>query len=181
MSDAITWHNGVDRFDANPTATVALDRARWEILGATFVEVDDGDDETPGLAVGEVDGLEFGVLDYGEGETFLLVGGELVAGPATARLFEALQRAEVLQSSEVVHTSSAEGHPQLVELQQRVEALDAILVEVEGLRREAREAFGQLSFRTRSQGDPFPNAEHHAVPSSQGGWTRRTSGSTERS
>lgn len=97
MSDAITWHSGVDHFDANPTATVALDRARWETFGARFVEVDDGDDETPGLAVGQVDGLDFGVLDYGETETFLLLSGEVVAGPATVRLLELLQEAGVLE------------------------------------------------------------------------------------
>jgi hypothetical protein len=97
MSDAITWHNGVDRFDANPTATAALDRARWETLGARFVEVDDGDDETPGLAVGQVDGLDFGVLDYGETETFLLLVGEVVAGPATARLLKRLEEVGVLE------------------------------------------------------------------------------------
>jgi hypothetical protein len=82
MSDSITWLSGVERFDANPTATVAVDRGRWETLGATFVEVDDGDDERPGLAAGQVGGLDFGVLDYGEDETFLLVEEETEASHA---------------------------------------------------------------------------------------------------
>jgi len=96
MSDTITWLSGVERFDANPAATVALDRARWEALGATFVEVDDGDDETPGLAVGRVDGLDFGVLDYGEGETYLLVPGSGLASQETVAVLTALQGHHVL-------------------------------------------------------------------------------------
>lgn len=97
MSDAIIWHPGVDRLDANPAATVALDRARWESLGATFAEADDGDGETPGLAVGQVNGIDFGVLDYGEEETFLLVADEARAATSPIEsLLQALRQAGAL-------------------------------------------------------------------------------------
>ncbi|WP_445151734.1 hypothetical protein [Baekduia sp. Peel2402] len=96
MSDTITWLSGVSHLDANPAATVALDRARWEALGATFVEVDDGDDETPGLAVGQVDGIDFGVLDYGEGETYLLVPGSDLAPEMTVAVLRGLEAHQAL-------------------------------------------------------------------------------------
>lgn len=73
------WKHPGTEIKADPGATVALDRARWESLGAMFELVDDGDGETPGLAVLDIDGdgstVSLGVLDYGAAETFLLVPG----------------------------------------------------------------------------------------------------------
>lgn len=136
MSAPITWNHGVDHFDGNPTATVALDRARWEALGATFVEVDDGDDETPGLAVGEVDGLGFGVLDYGEGETFLLVGGEVAAGPVTDRLLTALRHAGALEADrDVVDVARVRRPDPTDELRERLAAMEHRLTRLESERR----------------------------------------------
>jgi hypothetical protein len=80
----LIWNPDATRFDGNPAATVALDRDAWQRLGATFTEIDDGDDETPGLAVGRVNELPFGVLDYGEGETFLLVPSDAPSAAASA-------------------------------------------------------------------------------------------------
>jgi DNA-binding CsgD family transcriptional regulator len=127
MSDVITWIPGADHFDANPAATVALDRARWEALGATFTEVDDGDDENPGLALGwtVVDGVEveFGVLDYGEDSTFLLVPGR--DGPATdsvRSLIAAFARAGILDPVDHVLDVSGDGIAR-VTLEDRVAAL----------------------------------------------------------
>jgi len=126
MSDPITWLPGAERFDGNPTATVALDRARWEALGATFVEVDDGDDETPGLAIGQVDGLDFGVLDYGEGETYLLVHGPASAAlEATKDLLPALVQAKAIEQADVVDTTTARANTTLEALDRRLAALEA--------------------------------------------------------
>jgi hypothetical protein len=132
MSDPITWLSGVTRFDANPTATVAVDRARWESLGATFVEVDDGDDETPGLAVGQVDGLDFGVLDYGEGETYLLIAEpDAAAREHTLAVLGALEGAGVLAvDEEVVDVAGAQRSidaPQVVDRLARLESRIAML------------------------------------------------------
>jgi hypothetical protein len=131
MSDPIRWNPGVDRFDANPAATVVLDRAAWERIGAVFVEHDDGDDERPGLAVGEIetDGgvVEFGVLDYGEPETFLLVSGRDRAAVDAARaVLSALQGAGVLDLTTQLSDFSAGDGPALSRslLEDRVSSLE---------------------------------------------------------
>jgi DNA-binding CsgD family transcriptional regulator len=134
MSDAITWIPDADHFDANPAATVALDRARWEALGATFTEVDDGDDETPGLAVGwtAADGVEveFGVLDYGEDSTFLLVPGRDGAAIDSVRsLIATFARAGILDPDNHVLDVSGDGIAR-VTLEERVAALERRMAEV---------------------------------------------------
>lgn len=75
----VHWKQPGTAIKADPGATVGLDKAQWEALGAVFEFVDDGDGETPGLAVLEiVDGgvaISAAVLDYGAAQTFLLVPG----------------------------------------------------------------------------------------------------------
>jgi hypothetical protein len=137
MSDSIRWNPGVERFDANPAATVVLDRAAWERAGAVFVEQDDGDDEVPGLAVGEITAgdvvIQFGVLDYGEQETFLLVPGRERAAVDTARaLLSALQAAGVVDPITQLADFSAGDGPSLsyVPLEERVEVLERQFAEL---------------------------------------------------
>ncbi len=76
---SIKWDKAAKKLDADPAATVALDRRAWESLGAVFVETDDGNGETPGFATATVqtaDGpTRVGVVDYGEKSTYLLVPG----------------------------------------------------------------------------------------------------------
>lgn len=75
---SIDWTAGTT-LDAAPAATVALDRAAWEAVGARFEQVDDGDGESPGLATATVHTSAgpqpVGVLDYEAEETYLLVPG----------------------------------------------------------------------------------------------------------
>lgn len=154
MSNAITWHDGVERFDANPTATVAVDRARWEALGATFVEVDDGDDESPGLAVGQVAGRDFGVLDYGEGETFLLVSEpDTLPYSQTIAVLGALGAAAALSlDDDIVDMAGLQrSSPERPEVQGRLAELESRIVALEeaaGAHDEelARLSAGQLRF-----------------------------------
>lgn len=90
---------------ADPTATVALDRSAWERHDAIFTNIDDGDGEMPGLATATVlvagVPVQFGVLDYGGDDTYLLVPG---TGPerltSTTALLEALESAGVLRVEE---------------------------------------------------------------------------------
>lgn len=75
----IRWDTEPRRLEADPAATLALDRAAWELLGAVFSARDDGQGEMPGLATGAVETsegrVEVGIVDYGEGTTYLLVPG----------------------------------------------------------------------------------------------------------
>jgi hypothetical protein len=75
----IKWHPKPERVDADPGATLTLDRSAWEQAGATFTPTDDGNGETPGLAAATVNTpagpVEIGVVDYSEPSTYLLVPG----------------------------------------------------------------------------------------------------------
>lgn len=77
--ERIAWDAPGRSLAANPGATLALDRHAWERLGARFSAVDDGQGERPNLATGSMSTsggpVPFGVLDYGESTTYLLVPG----------------------------------------------------------------------------------------------------------
>lgn len=74
----ITWHDTPGELAADPAATLRMGRAAWERLGATFIDVDDGQGETPALATATLSmrhaAFDFGVLDYGDGVTYALIG-----------------------------------------------------------------------------------------------------------
>jgi hypothetical protein len=76
---AIKWHSKPKRVDADPGATLTLDRSAWEQTGARFTPTDDGNGETPGLATATVKTsaapVEIGIVDYDEPTTYLLVPG----------------------------------------------------------------------------------------------------------
>lgn len=104
---SLSWEPGQDTIAADMAATIAMDRAGWEAVGAEFTEVDDGDGERPGLAVGMVDSEDatahFGVLDYAGETTHLLVPGEGSARSAlTLHVIGALIDAGVLPGPEAV-------------------------------------------------------------------------------
>jgi hypothetical protein len=97
----IQWDTEAKMPAADPAATVSLDRAAWERLGATFSEIDDGDGEMPGLATATVQvagvPVRVGVVDYGGDSTYLIVPGVDPERLATARaVLETLQAAGAL-------------------------------------------------------------------------------------
>jgi hypothetical protein len=101
ITTAIQWDTEAKMLGADPTATLSLDRAAWERLGATFSEIDDGDGETPGLATATVQvagvPVQVGVVDYGGEATYLLVPGVDPERLTTARaVLETLQAAGAL-------------------------------------------------------------------------------------
>lgn len=85
----IAWTDACRRIEADPTATVALDRSAWERAGAVFTEVDDGEGERPGLAAATIktpEGLvTVAVVDYGGDSTYLLVPEIEPKGSATTQ------------------------------------------------------------------------------------------------
>jgi hypothetical protein len=103
----LTWHPDKAAVSGSVAATVAMDRAAWEQAGATFTQVDDGDGECPWLAVGEVelDGepTDFGILDYGEDTTHLIVGGPSEErSNLTAHIVDELLSAAVIPDESLV-------------------------------------------------------------------------------
>jgi hypothetical protein len=99
---AINWDIEAKMLGADPTATVSLDRSAWERAGAVFTNTDDGNGETPGLATATVQvagvPVQFGVLDYGGEDTYLLVPGtDPERLTTTTALLETLESAGVLR------------------------------------------------------------------------------------
>lgn len=117
----IRWFKTPKKLDADPGATVALDRARWEQLGASFNDADDGNGETPGLATATVrtalGAIPVGVLDYGEQSTYLLVpDGEQGQLNNTAAVLLALQDAGALRlEDELLDVAGTSQQPTLEE------------------------------------------------------------------
>jgi hypothetical protein len=87
---SLSWEPGQETIGADLAATIAMDRAAWESAGAAFTDVDDGDGEQPGLAVGtvEINGKpeQFGILDYGDPTTHLRIAGAQAERPALTLL-----------------------------------------------------------------------------------------------
>jgi hypothetical protein len=128
----IKWHPKPKRVDADPGATLTLDRAAWEQAGATFTPIDDGNGETPGLATATVKTsagpVQIGVVDYAEPSTYLLVPG---AGPE--RLSRTVAVLETLQDSGTVEIERdlldlADVAPPPT-LEERVAELERVLVQ----------------------------------------------------
>ncbi len=99
---AITW-TAADHLDADPAATIALDRDAWQQRGARFRPVDDELSGTAALATASIalDGraVDWAVLDHGQSTTFLLVGGHADAERVLYELLAqgALAPADVLE------------------------------------------------------------------------------------
>lgn len=74
---SITWHDSPAAFEGDIGVAVQLSANRWTELGASFASLDDREGGTFGLAGATIevgDGpLTFGVLDYGDEITYLLV------------------------------------------------------------------------------------------------------------
>ena len=73
--NAVTWDAEPQWFLADPIATIALDRAAWTRLGASFGPFDHELGEVAYRASGSVEGgrVPFAVADHSEDTTFLLV------------------------------------------------------------------------------------------------------------
>ena len=99
---AIKWHSKPKRVNADPGATLTLDRSAWEQAGARFTPADDGNGETPGLATATVKTsaapVEIGIVDYDEPTTYLLVPGS-----GRERLSTTLAVLETLQDAGALH------------------------------------------------------------------------------
>jgi hypothetical protein len=104
---SLMWHHGRETASGSVAATVAMDRVTWEAAGASFTQVDDGDGERPWLAVGTVEledePAQFGVLDYGDESTHLIVGGPYDERPnLTARIVDDLLAAGAIPDESLV-------------------------------------------------------------------------------
>ena len=126
----IRWHDEPQKLEADPAATVAVSKEEWEKAGARFVEVDDGQGETPALATGiattSAGELRFGVLDYSDG-TYLLVPGDAEHRErAMFALLGALHEAGIVDSDEQV-LDVARAEP--LSLEERVAELERQLGE----------------------------------------------------
>lgn len=129
MSDLITWRRGASELDAEPAAVLRVTRSRWEAAGATFVEVDDGDGEEVGFAVGQaatsMGPIEFAVLDYGEDTTFLLVPGrDRAAVDRATAVLETLQQRGIAAMGHDLVDFSAGRSASRVALEARLAALE---------------------------------------------------------
>lgn len=104
-TELLNWSSDPGEFRGDIGVAVRLDGGQWRDLGARFHERDDGQGESPMLAVGNIQtsegAVDFGVLDYGEGDTYLLVpatGDEIQK--LTAVIAKGLEEAGVLSIDE---------------------------------------------------------------------------------
>lgn len=137
----IMWDDDAQRIAADPTATLAVSRLRWESAGARFRETDDGDGEMPWLATAVVqtpdEAVPIGVLSYDDEIVYLLVQTKSRGQTATTRaVLEALADEQVLSiDRDVLEIVSANRDE--VSLEVRVTALeDALVREIADLRRQ---------------------------------------------
>lgn len=105
----ITWLKAHGGFAGEIGASIALSRKRWQALGADFEAIEDGSGERPCLAVASIEnaqgGTRFGVLDYGEDITYLLVPSVERRDALTASALSALQAVGWIVEEEVVDDS----------------------------------------------------------------------------
>jgi DNA-binding CsgD family transcriptional regulator len=78
-TDLIAWDDEPRELAADPAATLSVDRVRWEKAGANFASYVDDIGGSTAIATATTRGLGeevlFGVLDYGETTSYLLVSG----------------------------------------------------------------------------------------------------------
>ena len=131
----IKWHSKPKRVNADPGATLSLDRSAWEQAGATFTPTDDGNGETPGLATAAVKTpagpVQIGVVDYDEPSTYLLVPGS-----GRERLSRTLAVLETLETAGALHIQTdlfdlAGVAPPATPLEDRVAELERRLAETQ--------------------------------------------------
>lgn len=139
---AITWQHGAEVAEGGVAATLAMDREAWEKTGATFVQVDDGDGDEPGLAIDRIDvddqPTQFAILDYAtDGTTLMVVAGDPATRPAlTARIIEELlgsgaipSRAcvlEIVGLNQEALTDVGQVNAHVADLQRQVRELQAV-------------------------------------------------------
>jgi CspA family cold shock protein len=123
----ISWNDKPQNFVGDIAATVALDANRWRQNGAEFSLIDNGDGEEVAIANALVQtgigGIEFGVLDYGDDTTYLLVpatGDEKV--PLIAAVLDALLQLGLLSSADILDERSPYEAETLLEA--RISALE---------------------------------------------------------
>jgi hypothetical protein len=124
----VRWAGDPGEFRGDIGASTRIDGERWREGGAQFQERDDGQGESPMLAVGTVQtvvgDVEFGILDYGEGGTYLLAptsGGALPI--LTAVIAEGLEKAGVISIAEDLEEEESpyQGEEEILE---RIAALE---------------------------------------------------------
>jgi DNA-binding HxlR family transcriptional regulator len=109
----ITWLSDPGEFAGEIGASLAISGERWQASGASFVRVADGSGERPRLAVASIETTEgetrFGVLDYGEDATYLLVPSFEERAALTASVLSALKAVGWLAEEDVIDDSQGFG------------------------------------------------------------------------
>jgi S1 RNA binding domain len=130
----ITWLKAHEGFAGEIGASLALSRKRWQALGADFEAIEDGSGERPCLAVASIENAQgetrFGVLDYGEDITYLLVPSVERRDALTASALSALQAVGWIVEEEVVDDSRRRDEE--VSLAKPVEGSGGLLLEIDG-------------------------------------------------
>lgn len=110
-------------------ASLLVNGGHWRSLGAEFHQADDGSGETPGLAIGsaetQIGTLEFGVLDYGQEVSYLLVPSSEQRAAMTQAILEALETAGMLslKSDVLDDMSGPTEEPRLDNWMQNIEGM----------------------------------------------------------
>jgi CspA family cold shock protein len=126
-SKPISWNKESEAFAGDIAATVGLSADRWRASGAVFATIDGGAGGATALASGlletSIGAVEFGVLDYGEDTTYILVqstGEKQIL--QTVAILEALEALGVISPSDLLDERSPYAERNSIEA--RIEALE---------------------------------------------------------
>lgn len=125
--ELISWSERPEDFAGDIAATVARDADDWQRTGATFSSIEDRDSGAVAVASAlvqtEFGQVEFGVLDYGDDATYLLVPATgKDRDPLAAAILEALLQLEVLSPDDILDERSPREYR--ASLEARVTALE---------------------------------------------------------
>lgn len=136
-SRSISWSDEPDQFSGDIAATLGFDATRWQIAGAKFSSIDNGDGDSIAIASGHLETsigeIEFGILDYGEDATYLLV-------PSTGET-SILQAVAVLEGLEDLGIVSSED---LLDERSPYEQLNSVEARIASLERWAGEELTEI-------------------------------------
>jgi cold shock CspA family protein len=129
----IEWSIDTDLSGADPTVALCVNRRDWEVLGARFHAIDDGQGEQPLLASATVETrlgpVSLGVLDYGGDSTYLLISRDEYPDGIVDALLESLESAGLSDIHELVYDRQAH-RATSVGVEERLLALEAGIAEI---------------------------------------------------
>jgi|GEM_PF-114689 len=161
--ELISWNKKPENFVGDIAATIARDAEGWRQIGASFSTIDDPESGEVAVASARVQTaigrVEFGILDYGDATTYMLVPAtDEAKSPLVATVLDSLQQLDLLSSDEVLDERSP--YEVQASLEARVTALEhwagdelsEVRAEPEGMTRASTPGAAYRQFEKQTPG-----------------------------